>query len=287
MKPKFWIGTVLFESYKNPHRNYNSSRLKTLSQVIKKITDKTNGDGILIFPAGYLNTGIKEVKPNVYLPWIGDIKTILSKIKGRSILICLGIDGAQKKDKMALPPGDQLGFAIDKNGIIAMGRKFHPIYDERETINLAKSYLELEQDFPRIFELQGKKFYLAVCYDIFGIKHKSLNNPGVKSILNLVHKFTPRCRCSGEICICNATSGDVYFAKNGFAGASKQWRCSVYGSAIFQLRGIPGKWPAGVYWNQGNIHIKYWRYLDNKCPRPEKIWIKTFEGPTCINLFPS
>jgi len=262
-KPKTWIGTIIFESYKNAYRNNNASRLKTLIQVLEETKENIDGDGILIFPAGYFNTGTKRVESKAYFPWIDEIQKILGKIKGRSILVCLGIDGAMKKGKNAPPPRDQLGFAIDKNGILAIGRKFYPIFEEKKSSYLAQDHMGLEQGHSRIFLFNGRKYYLAVCYDIFGIKHNSQDNPGVDAVLNFVHKFTPRCQCTGEVCSCNATSGDVYFPKNGFAGASKQWGCPVFGSVYFMNRDIPGRWPSGVFWNKDGINTRYWKYTDN------------------------
>lgn len=41
-------------------------------------------------------------------------------------------------------------------------------------------------------------------------------------------------------------SGDVDFARKGFAGASQQWDCPVFGTAVFFDRAIPENWPTGV-----------------------------------------
>lgn len=61
---------------------------------------------------------------------------------------------------------------------------------------------------------------MAVCYDSFGIKKQQLKNPGIDAVLDLVHRFHP---------IGEESSGDVLFAKHGFAGASKHWRCPTFG----------------------------------------------------------
>ncbi len=82
----------------------------------------------------------------------------------------------------------------------------------------------------------------------------SLMNPNVDIILNLVHGFNP----IGEF-----GSGEVYFAKHSFAGASKQWGCPTFGAAVFERRDIPLNWPTGVLWNQGEKSTQKWKYTEN------------------------
>ncbi len=48
------------------------------------------------------------------------------------------------------------------------------------------------------------------------------------------------------------SSGDSYYARNGFGGASKKWACPVFGSAVFYGRKVPERWPSGVMWNAGD-----------------------------------
>jgi hypothetical protein len=130
-----------------------------------------------------------------------------------------------------------------------------------KNIQLADSYTEGDSGYQRIINVNGKKAFLAVCYDSFGIRHEKFKNPKVQLIFNLVHAFWPR----GE-----KGSGEVYFAKHGFAGSSKQWKCLVFGAAVFFNREIPQNWPTGVVWNQGNKSTKEWRYKDNPlCPQKE------------------
>ncbi|WP_256242165.1 hypothetical protein [Bacillus sp. V3B] len=76
------------------------------------------------------------------------------------------------------------------------------------------------------FSGEGEKFYTAVCYDSFGIKHNHIQNSGVHGILNLVHQFWSK----GQ-----GNSGDVFFARHGFAGASKQWECPIFGATVFLI----------------------------------------------------
>lgn len=86
---------------------------------------------------------------------------------------------------------------------------------------------------------------MAVCYDGFGIKKQNIKNPGVDVILDLVHRFPP---------IGEDISGDVLFAKHGFAGAAKHWGCPTLGAAVFYNSDIPSKWPTGVVWECNKKH---------------------------------
>jgi hypothetical protein len=153
---------------------------------------------------------------------------ILSE-KERNIIVSLGIDG-----KVGQYAKDQTGIAINKDGIEAIGRKFHPSPQEKGHVELAKDHLSKEENKSRVFDLNGRRYFLCVCYDSFGIKQKGIPNFGIDVILELVHGFYPK----GE-----GSSGDVYFAKHGFAGASKQWGCPVFGAATFSNREIPERWP--------------------------------------------
>lgn len=84
---------------------------------------------------------------------------------------------------------NQLAVEIDHTGIISKGRKFYPTEGEKNYINVANSELEDEDGYKLTFEVKGKTFYIAVCYDIFGIRHSKLVNPGTDYILNLIHVF--------------------------------------------------------------------------------------------------
>jgi hypothetical protein len=86
-------------------------------------------------------------------------------------------------------------------------------------------------------------------------RNKSLEqiNPGVDVVLNLVHCFYQ----PGE-----GPCGEPYFARHGFAGASKQWKCPVFATVVFFKPNISPLWPTGVYWNQGDKSTTKWRYSD-------------------------
>lgn len=172
--------------------------------------------------------------------------------------------------------GDQIGLAVDKGGIKAMGRKFHPAPQERGHVELAPNYLSDEDGKSRIFELNGVKYCMCVCYDTYGVRHKNLSNPNVDVVLDLVHSVYP----VGE-----GSSGASYFAKHGLAGASKQWRCPVFGAVVFFMRRILENWPTGVYWNQGDVSTVNWGYADNPVKHEDKFKIDIKEGLALIRIY--
>ncbi len=44
------------------------------------------------------------------------------------------------------------------------------------------------------------------------------------------------------------------------AGASKQWKCPVFSSAVFFDREVPERWPPAVMWNKENLSTQKWKY---------------------------
>lgn len=222
--------------------NYtNQKRTALFEKVMTEIQNCPNAD-VVIFPAGFYKT---KGKPNTVYSWIEEKVKAILQAKSKSTTVCLGIDGRNGKDQVAI--------AVNYKGIIASGRKFYPTKREKDFIEKAPSIVALEGNLSRTFEVKGRKVFLAVCYDVYGITQKKPLNPGVDIVFALVHRFTPR----GE------GSGHQYFAKNGFAGVSKQWGCPVFGTAVFFNRTIPPLWPTGVIWNQGNRSTKNWKYTDN------------------------
>jgi len=172
--------------------------------------------------------------------------------------------------------GDQIGLAVDRDGIKAIGRKFHPAPQEMGHIKLAEGCLSEEDDKSRIFELNGVKYFMCVCYDSYGIRHKNLSNPDVDVVLDLVHSVYP----AGE-----GSSGASYFAKHGLAGASKQWKCLVFGAVVFFRRRILENWPTGVYWNRGDVSTVNWGYADNPIKYGDKFKIDIKEGLALIRIY--
>lgn len=212
--------------------------------IIKDISNKAD---IILFPAGYLDfNSFKKISKEDLSKWENYIVELLKISKSKSI-VCLGLDINNGINQLAL--------AIDSTGIIAKARKFYPTDYEKNRIKAAKNSLDKENGYNRFFKLKNKIFYLAVCYDAFGIRHNKLRNPGVDCILNLIHGFYPRSEGRG--------SGDVYFARLGLAGASKQWECPAFAAVTYYRREIPEKWPSGILWNIGDENVQNWSYLDN------------------------
>lgn len=267
-----WISTVIFKLDEKQRdkkdekpEDQNEIRFQILSYVIREILRKVEGDGIILFPAGWIDAGEDRAK-ELYEETVECITSVLNK-EERNIFVCIGIDG-NKKDGLKW---DQIALAIDKNGIQAVGRKFHPTkiekdkkYENLVKNNFAKNYLFEEEDCPRIFPLNGRRYYLSVCYDIFGLKKDGNENKDVDVILSLVHCFCPKgikYRDSEEE-KSGVSSGDSYYARHGFGGASKKWACPVFGAAVFFGRKVPEKWPSGVMWNGGDKSTKYCNYKE-------------------------
>ena len=272
-----WISTVLLEEFQERYGHTdNQKRLNLLLKIIKETASKTRGSGILLLPAGYFHTS--RFKPSIkYQQWISPIKRELNKIKNRRIVVVLGVDGRNTSKGRVPIFKDQIALAVDRSGIIAAARKFHPTAGEKSTTVLANEYLAKENGKSRIFEFNGKRFYLAVCYDLYGIRHLNLTNPGISEVLNLIHMFNKRSDPIGG-------SGDVYWAKNGMAGASMKWKCPVYGSVVFFNRKIPERWPSGVLAKGKNGNTKTWRYEENKIKILNKFEANHHEGRAVINM---
>jgi hypothetical protein len=100
--------------------------------------------------------------------------------------------------------------------------------------------------------------------------------PAANVVLALVHGFWRKK---------NWPRGASYFARHGFAGAAKAWRCPVFGSAVFFNRRIPKRWPSGVIWNQGGKSTQEWRYGDNPLKPREEGDFKTAEERAVVRLY--
>jgi hypothetical protein len=254
MKDDF-VATTVIRSTGYPGKE---ARMELLSTVIEQLENMTDGHGIILFPAGYFNTGQEEA--STILRWVEkEIRGKLAKIKW-NIIVCVGIDGNIEGNLAK----DQLALAVNTGGISAMARKFYPAKGEKGKIHRASNHLSEEQGYPRIFSLNTRRYYIAVCYDVFGIRKRQLKNPNVSAILNCVHGFYRREQ---------GASGNAFFARHGFAGASKQWGSPVFGAAVFFDRHVPEDWPTGVYWNQGNKSTIEWGYSNNPIKKPESLCI--------------
>ena len=233
----------------------SSSELKAQSnkartRLLRQIVEADTSADVLLLPAGYYESG-RMTKRRIRL-LEKDVTKILRQANS-SAIVCVGVDYRDGDD--------QLAYAISTEGIIAAGRKFHPTKEERGVIAQAPDFMTTENGMERTFQVKGSTCYLAVCYDGFGIRHLDIKNPGVDIFLDLVHHFYKK----------GHGSGDVDFARKGFAGASMQWKIPVFGAVVFFGREVPARWPAGVMWS-GAESVKSFKYSDN-----EMTWIERLE----------
>jgi hypothetical protein len=258
------IATVVIAS----DGNYdNQSRLTLMREVIRNVAGIAD---VLVFPAGYYTT---KGRPSTRLESFAEQTREMIRSAKHEIIVCFGIDGRAIKDQVK----DQIAVAIGANGIIASARKFQPTEDEDGFIDVAPCPFIGEGQYPRIFEIVGRRIFLAVCYDSYGIRQRSLENPHIDIVLNLVHKFNPR----PEPC-----SSTQYFAMYGFAGASREWGCPIFGAAVFFNRPIPPRWPTGILWNQGAKEIKSWKYSDNPLKPSQKLEIENATEKALVKVYP-
>ena len=233
------IVTVTIKS-NTTHVYTNTSRMRLLEQVI----DVYSSTSIILLPAGFFVLSKPKEKKIIE---IAESVTAYLRENHFPNVVAFGIDCDGGVDQLAI--------AVNADGILAIGRKFHPTADEQGVIRSAVSFSELEMGYSRYFNVNGKRFYLAVCYDGFGVRQCNLANPGVDAILILAHQFWSR----GE-----GPSGDVDFARKGFAGASLQWNCPAFGTAVFFDREIPANWPTGVIYKDAEKGVRHFRYQDNE-----------------------
>ena len=231
------IVTVILENIKGVCPN-NNKRLDFLRNIVQ---EHSTSD-IILFPAGYFDFNRQKSIMSV----CEEIRDYLMFIKYNGV-VCIGMDCDDGNDQLAV--------AISKNGLEALGRKFYPTSGEKKQIRTAESYDSLEMGYPRTFCVKGQKIYLAVCYDVFGIRLCKLPDLGVNIVLALAHQFWDR----GE-----GASGDVDFARKGFGGASQYWKCPVFGSAVFFHRSVPVNWPTGVLWTNQNKSVRNFKYTENE-----------------------
>lgn len=210
----------------------NNEKFELLSKIVTHLENTTD---VLVLPAGFLNS--KNKKPETIFEETEEtIVKLLNKLSSK-LFVCLGIDGRNKSDQLAL--------TINNTGIIAIARKFHHTNND---ICLADNAFSLENGKERQFSVKSKHGYLAVCYDIFGISQLKLQNE-LKSdfIIGVIHGF-------------GNSGGDSDFARKGLAGASKQWRIHSYASAVFSDNRNPTNWTSGVAWRHGDKSVKDYKY---------------------------
>jgi len=247
--------------------NYdNKSRLTLMRKVVHEAAGIAD---MIIFPGGFYTT--KGRPSTLFESFAEQTRELITSVK-HEIIVCFGIDGRATKDQVK----DQIAVAIGSNGVIASARKYHPTDEEDGFIDVAPDPFIGEGKYSRMFEIAGRRAFLAVCYDSFGIRQRSLSNPDIGIIINLVHKFNPK----GE-----GSSSEGYFAKHGFAGSSREWGCPTFGAAVFFNRTIPPRWPTGVLWNQGVKEIKYWKYSDNPLEPSQEFEIENVTEKAIVKVY--
>lgn len=277
-----WIATVILKSdleiSHEKNQSNNPVRISEMECILRIAIQQTLGDGVILFPGGWVHTQYERAD-KIYPEIEQRVKDILVQTN-RNIIVCIGIDGFFNRPIAEDPfDQDQMAIAIDRTGIIAIGRKFHATDNsERENIILAKNYQDGELGKPRIFVLNGVKYFPFVCYDVYGPykEPKKYLNPDVQVGLNLIHRFRP----SGEF-----LSQENYFPLNGWSEASYQWQIPVFGTAIFFRRSIPFDWPTGIFWKLGDTWRKP-KYREISLPHDLPIIsIPLIEGYAEVRIF--
>jgi hypothetical protein len=101
--------------------------------------------------------------------FVNSIKVAIDKLdRSPGALVVVGVDGPQFSE---YDRGDQLCVAVDKTGVIGIGRKIFPVAGDE-----ADALLCHDADFGehrRVVRLaSGRKAILAACYDMFGIAER-------------------------------------------------------------------------------------------------------------------
>ena len=238
-----WVATAIAQVL--GHSYSTSARLALLDDVLRDTLAQTAGSGVLTFPGGWLTAG-QELAGSLIDKATTHVQACLRDYRGRDVAVSFGVDGREGRDQLAV--------AIGASGVLALGRKFFPTTFEADWVEVAEDWRAGEDGNARTFEIGGRRFFLCVCYDIFGLKKLKLKNPGADVVLGFVHSFHPKSE---------GNSGDVLYARHGFAGAAKAWRVPVFGAVKFHDREIPAEWPSGVAWSIRAKSTMQWCYSDN------------------------
>lgn len=228
-----------------------TSGLDLLHSLIQKVAPDTR---VLLLPGGFFDSGY--AKPDQLIAEIDQKIPKILKEEGKNLVVVLGIDG-QNMD-------DQLQVAYDQTGRIATARKFHNVGTE----NLAKGPFETEMGQHRTISVDGKSMYMAVCYDVRGVRdHKEfIRKYGV--ILNSVHYL-------------NTGGGSVDFARKLYGGASQFSRSTVIGAAFFSDNLKKENWASGIFVPDSQLKtgIRNLKYADIKLkPKTQLIGSKDLNG---------
>lgn len=259
-----YLATVTLESRSDKSAEKNGDRLDCALSIADRVASSVPSDCVVFFPGGWFHTG-GEPADSIIASVTARMQERLASYSN-DLVLAFGIDG------LMTPEGfdrDQLGLAVGRQGLIALGRKFYRSDgDTLGDVIQAKNHLVQERGYDRIFTFNGRRFFIAVCYDVRGIIALRLENPEsdkVDVVLNMVHFFypppTPEQRKDPDFE--REPSGVVYFVRNLVAGASKQWKCPAFATATFVNRGITEKYRTGMSWRMGDDSVTKCAIDDN------------------------
>lgn len=261
------IATVVIqnESGGPPER---AARIRETGIIVAAITKHLRGPVVAVLPGGWVcsDPGQHRSVRDLARPVVRLLR------QNPQLILVMGVDGSDRKERHV----HQRAAAVSSAGVLAIGRKVFPVRDETEYLRAADAWDAVEEGLPRVFNLDGRRFFLAVCYDVFGIKKQRAVNPGADAILNTVHGFSPK----GE-----GGSGETLFARHGFAGASLIWGVPVFASAVFWNRRIPEDWPSGVRWKGRRTSTMEWSYARNGIAPDSSMEVKLAEGQAVVRIF--
>lgn len=217
----FGSGAVVTVCISGPLPRTKTGRMSLVKRTVQAASRRWSRPLLFVFPAGLLNAG--RERPDQLIDWASTQIAAILQESAPSSKVSLGVDGRETADQLAL--------GVSAAGLEALGRKFHP---ERGGIEVAPTPFATERGRMRTLDFHGKTFYLAMCYDVFGLRNHQPPKP-VHAVLVNIHEFTK----SGD------GSGASHFARYGLAGASAAWGCPVFGAAHFESA-TPPMWPSGV-----------------------------------------
>ncbi|NLX49974.1 MAG: hypothetical protein GXY82_08950 [Methanospirillum sp.] len=251
-----YLATVTLESHSDKSPDKNEERLDCALAIADRVASTVPGDCVLLFPGGWFHTGgsrADSIIPSVTARVMEQLATYPN-----DLVLAFGVDG------LMTPKGfdrDQLGLAVGRQGLLALGRKFYlSKEDKKGDVLKTEDHLAREQGYDRVFIFNGRRFFIAVCYDARGIIALRLENPEpgkIDVVLNMVHFFyQPLTREEREDPnVEGRPSGVIYNVRNLVAGASKQWECPAFATATFVNRGITEKYRTGMYWRMGGESV--------------------------------
>ena len=226
------------------------NKIKLMKQILKDIFKEVKSQPtIILFPAGIFNFSVLQ---EICIKKLARFFSKFLEINHSSAVIVLGIDFGVKKDITKIKKAKkQMAIAINKDGIIALSKKFYPTKEEEGKIELSSSPYEKTCGLNACFTYNNQPFVMAVCYDIFGIRKKNIKVEKNTIILNLIHTFKKT----------GIASGTFYYVRDGLARTSYYTSCKVFCAAIFEEKEF-GNYISGIYVD--NEVLNTWKYNDNK-----------------------